>query len=411
MGADGNLMFTDALITQIEQHWQRRRKPPLKRQHLVELMRIVFFASLRREEGHEVGIRISIVERDQLGHHQTFAPCLRFLPLEPEPDLSVDLAVKLCGALNTRTSALIAVPNGPGFKIAGIAYFGPHASRLDADPSSCPGPNALSVLARQPGQLLIAHANGLVGRVVDGEFVPGEPTALASSHLGGALLACVKNHSGFQKYGMGYWHYYSGIVERLLERAAERGHGGTILWVPNELTKTIAEHVDVRRKFGVAPDLAKPLAEILDADARQEAVRPKTSGPAPALVPVDEVAAPVLRNIYKRQVNEHLDLLAHLTSVDGALVVDDVFRPLGFSAVIKAKPEWSGPVISKSKVSPGPIDLNKVGTRHKSAVTFAANCAGSIAFVISQDGPVRGIIRRDNEVCWWPDCFSSVFLD
>ncbi len=404
-------MFSDPLINQIEQAWTHRSKPAMNKQYLAELMRIVFFASLRREEGQEVAIRIAVIEREQLGREQFFAPCLRFLPFLPEPELSVDLAVKLSGALDTRTSTLVAVPNGQSFKVAGIAYFGPHASRLDPDPSSCPAHQALSVVARQPGQLLIAYANGLIGRVTDGKFIAGEPTPLVSSKLGGALLDRVKAHRGFQKHEIAYWQYYSAALERLLELSAARGHGGTILWVPNEATNLISTHVDVRRPFSAAPDISEPLDEILNADAREHAIRPKVSGPSPAFVPVDAVAAPVLRNIYKRRINEHLALLAQLTCVDGALIVDELLRPLGFSAVIKQSPEWTGPVVSKSQVSPGQVDLTKVGTRHKSAVTFAANCAGAVAFVVSQDGPVRGIMRSGDEVWWWPDCFSSVFLD
>lgn len=405
-------MFSESLINQIEQTWNRRSKPPLNRHHLAEIMRIVFFASIRREEGRDVAIRASVIPREALGQSQTFAPCVRFLPIQPEPIFSVDLAAKLSGALDTRSSSFIIVPDGQQFKVAGIAYFGRHASALDPDPSSCPAPQTLTIAARQPGHLLIAYGNGLIGRVTDGEFTPGEPTPLVKSKLGDAIYNRITQHQGFRMHEMSYWHLYSRCLTRLLTFASARGHGGSILWVPTSGVENLASCVDIRRRFASASDIAQPLHEILDAEIRERTASSSIrGGQCPPFVPVDMMAAPVLRDKYKRHLNEHLALLAQLSCIDGALVVDEFLRPLGFSAVIKLEPEWTGPVVSQSTVSPGAIDLSKVGTRHKSAVAFAANCSGAIAFVLSQDGPVRGIMRAGAEVWWWPDCFSSVFLD
>jgi hypothetical protein len=49
--------------------------------------------------------------------------------------------------------------------------------------------------------------------------------------------------------------------------------------------------------------------------------------------------------------------------------------------------------------------------RHNSAINFAAQCDGSTAFVISQDGPIRAFIRLNDEtVLYWPDCTVSMFV-
>ena len=55
--------------------------------------------------------------------------------------------------------------------------------------------------------------------------------------------------------------------------------------------------------------------------------------------------------------------------------------------------------------------LSRYGVRHNSAINFAAQCDGSTAFVISQDGPIRAFIRLNDEtVLYWPDCTVSMFV-
>jgi DNA integrity scanning protein DisA with diadenylate cyclase activity len=46
--------------------------------------------------------------------------------------------------------------------------------------------------------------------------------------------------------------------------------------------------------------------------------------------------------------------------------------------------------------------------RHNSALAFAGAVDGSIAFVISQDGPVRVFVKSDEStLLYWPDCCSA----
>jgi hypothetical protein len=50
----------------------------------------------------------------------------------------------------------------------------------------------------------------------------------------------------------------------------------------------------------------------------------------------------------------------------------------------------------------------RLGMRHNSALAFAGAVDGSIAFVISQDGPVRVFVKSDEStLLYWPDCCSA----
>jgi hypothetical protein len=99
--------------------------------------------------------------------------------------------------------------------------------------------------------------------------------------------------------------------------------------------------------------------------------------------------------------------------VDGALVITEKFEVLSFGATLRA-PRWKGQVV----VGPyGFIDGGEefehrmLGTRHHSVMNFIGECAESIGFVISQDGPIRGFIKKDAEtLLCWPDCRVSMFI-
>ncbi len=57
------------------------------------------------------------------------------------------------------------------------------------------------------------------------------------------------------------------------------------------------------------------------------------------------------------------------------------------------------------------FDLSKYGTRHNSAIDFVAAVPGTIAFVVSQDGPIRGFVLKDQDtILCWPDCTTSMFI-
>jgi hypothetical protein len=46
-----------------------------------------------------------------------------------------------------------------------------------------------------------------------------------------------------------------------------------------------------------------------------------------------------------------------------------------------------------------------------SAVAFVGVCTKAIAFVISQDGPVRAFVRQDDQtVLCWPNCSTSMIV-
>ena len=49
------------------------------------------------------------------------------------------------------------------------------------------------------------------------------------------------------------------------------------------------------------------------------------------------------------------------------------------------------------------IDPSHFGTRHQSMMNICFRSAGSVGFVISQDGDVRAMTRVDDKIVVWED--------
>lgn len=111
----------------------------------------------------------------------------------------------------------------------------------------------------------------------------------------------------------------------------------------------------------------------------------------------------------EQRLNDLSEFLAGLTQVDGALVITDRLRVLGFGAVIRDLTEVPSQFRccndeecqkSEMKLSDG------YGTRHRSAIALyrKLNC---VVFVISQDGAVKALKSVGEDVCLWPDVSLS----
>ena len=106
--------------------------------------------------------------------------------------------------------------------------------------------------------------------------------------------------------------------------------------------------------------------------------------------------------------------LAQLSAVDGALILTRELELVAFGAKLHVPNKWTGKTLEGPDgfgyPSRNAFAAQRYGTRHNSAINFAAECEGSTVFVISQDGPIRAFIRfNEDTVLYWPDCTVSMF--
>jgi hypothetical protein len=208
--------------------------------------------------------------------------------------------------------------------------------------------------------------------------------------MGKYLIAAVQTNKGWDAQ-YSYWYVYIRALELLLAEASARGHGGTIILIPNEKIASSMSFFQSTYSFsgdlGIRYLLGQAITSMGDPSATFDMV--------------------------KRLLARRLEALAQLASIDGALLISTAWEVLGFGAKLTA-PRWAKEVLIGSDGFGGggdTFDRSRLGMRHRSAIDFIAACPAAIGFVISEDGPIRGFAKRDNEtILCWPDCRLSMFV-
>jgi hypothetical protein len=241
----------------------------------------------------------------------------------------------------------------------------------------------------------------MIGRFINGEFSLAMPTPFTVKAMGKHLLAEIRCHQGYAQCDISYWHYYRDLMELLLRETSNRSHGATIVWVPRRAKDKIRSIVIARNSIEWSLDIQGLLTKLCRVE----------TGPKRTQSNLGDFVECLLT---KRQILDYIEFLAQLTCVDGALILTDEMQPLSYGSMLPSE-AWSGQVVR------GPngydnreesIELKSYGSRHNSAVAMAGACPEAVVFVISQDGPVRGLKRvHEDAVHWWPDCLTSVFLE
>ena len=92
--------------------------------------------------------------------------------------------------------------------------------------------------------------------------------------------------------------------------------------------------------------------------------------------------------------------IASLSGVDGAIVITDKFRVLGFGSEVLAHSPSLEYVVTPNKRK---VSIDSFGTRHRSAFRFCSSFEESVGFILSSDGGVKATMRVGPDVILWPD--------
>jgi len=402
-------MFEEAIIQEIIEAWSanqahpyrdRKQKPLPTPQDIRAILETAFLASIRHEEGRPVAFSITLLYKDfdgeeerRSGHRYMIMTFSESIPF------TVDAITKIAPAFDSKTTSLIVAPIDklkPEYEIWGAIFYGPSTNRFDEIPLvigdlSLSRPDDMTVTAVSPGSLVISRGGGVIGRFLFGNFEKAVPTPFVSRAMGQYIMDIIKNHKGFEQFQNSYWHIYRDTLLYLLSEVSTRGHGGTIVLIPSSKAQEYKSLIDSKYVFKENFNLEDLLNRILK-----------------------EKSSEILFNIaLNKKYTERVAFLAQLSCIDGALILTDKLHLLSIGSTLSA-PKWNGDIVKGPDGFGGGgerFDTSKLGTKHNSAINFVGACPGCIVFVISQDGPVRGLVRKDEEtVLCWPDCLVSMFL-
>lgn len=396
-------MFERILFEQIEDIWRSAQgdtssleeKIPPELEAIRAVVETSFFGSLRKEEGRPVEFTLVLMSEEDLvstkfwqevGANQALMKFQQPLPL------NVDSIKKIAGAFDKNTTAIavesLQSESGAQYQIWGALFHGPSTNLLnEVNTGSTLQPDFLMVTTASTGSLAISRGGRILGHFESGEFSRAIPSPFTSTAMGKYVTALVdRKRSGDPLYVRTYLK----VLELVLAEASRRGHGGTIIVIPSADVGSLEGHFD--RTYSFPGDLG--ISRLLDHTLTLSKSDPSSY------------------DMTKRLLMRRLEVLAQLANIDGALIITSEWEVLAFGAKLTVKPKWTKDVVVGPDAFGGGGKIfkrSKLGTRHNSAIDLIGACQTAIGFVISEDGPIRGLAKRDAEtVLCWPDCRVSL---
>ena len=379
------------------------RPSPFSPQDVEFLVETAFLASLKKEEDRPVTFSLVLMGKKRAaraaadpGRKQLIMTFEQSLPL------TVDSLSKVAMAFDPRFTSFVVAPvdeSRKRYEIWGAMFFNALPNYFEDIPGVLDGeiyrrPDVFMVTSVTPGSLIISRGDSQLGRFAAGKFIKATPSPFYSRAMGGFLFNKIKRDADSMAMDRAYWKVFIHSLDYLLSEISTRSHGGSVLIIPRQ-------KIDAYRDFFTAKYTFRENLKI------HELIMESIAEPGHNGDPV------MKRMSFNRKLSERLRVLSQLAAVDGALLISGSFRILSFGVTLKA-PRWKG------RVYEGPDGYNggetvfehqMLGTRHNSMIDFIGKCPESIGFVISQDGPIRGLVRKNMKTMYcWPDCRVSMFI-
>jgi hypothetical protein len=200
------------------------------------------------------------------------------------------------------------------------------------------------------------------------------------------------------------------VVRRVLSVLREAHHGGTVMFIPPALAGEFSgenRYVAFKHRFTEGVPKRRFRTLIVSNMNRLAAVHGKGEESSyPSEVGWQEYRK--TDDVKIAELDEAIFELAHLiaalAAVDGAVVITKRFEILGFRAEISGELPTIKAVFRALDLEGGRVaeeSTDSIGTRHRSAYRLCGALPEAVATVISQDGGVRFVMRKDDSVVYW----------
>lgn len=406
------------LARYVEANWPEGQQLPLSSELFEEAISISFQASLTLEEARPTRFRLLLTSPETLP--ETGVPKAGVLRLrfdEPRA-LTADELRRLAPAVPFETALIAAQPHQGKLRIWGVAHSGPAwLAPTWGGRSVVPNWTYDPIIhVTGAGHLAVRCAGKLIGAIERGQVVDATLDVFESLWLRAMFVrereAIRDLHDASQRRAAVPTSVELSLVgkvgQQMLRRAIQlvRGahHGGLILVLnaegderPSGLRlKYSLNHDEPSRRYRTL------LLRLLEAVA-------KTSDKA-RVGWADFVSdrSPELAEL-EQEVFELSRVLANLTAIDGALVLDKRFSVLGFGAEVSAElptPERVFRALDAEGEQLQAESIENVGTRHRAAYRFVNDHPDGLAVVVSQDGAVSFVANRGGNVVFWEQSVS-----
>jgi hypothetical protein len=407
------------LARYVEAHWPAGSTLSLDHDQLCEALSVAFEASLTSEEARPTRFRLLLTPADALPESGAPNQGVLRLRFEQSRPFHAEELRRLGPATPFETTLIGAYPEEGRLRIWGIAHsgpawLGPTWGGRSVVPNWTHDP---IIHVTGPGHLAVRCAGKLVGAlersalidalldVFDSEWLPAmfasEREIIQAQHASRQATTAsptAVEHSLIGRVGQ---H----MLRRAIQLVRGARHGGLILVLDTSAGERGFEAL--RLKYRIRQDEPSHRYRSL-LFAILETVASTTSKASVGWPDFAQDPSLGLEKL-EQAVFEQSRLIANLTGIDGAVVLDKRFGILGYGAEVSAElpaPASVWRALDTEGQNRERDDIENVGTRHRAAYRFVRDHPRGLAIVISHDGGVSIVANREGEVVFWEQSVS-----
>lgn len=391
---------------------------------LSKLFEIVYFTSLKTEEGRSLQIRLVLVDPNNSDPTK---------PRNPRPDrwqitklasplpLTVPVLMKLSKAADPWSSSLaVYYDNAAEFFVWGLVDQTVHFNKQLVRETEAGGyapPGLFQVVATGIADMTVYREFDFVARLAQDTLLRKQADVFWNGPVSKLLQIGVNNYrtAVWRRFreatDQNEWDYFLqdkwlSTLCRILISIQRYHHGGALL-----LT---TQRTELDIKYGLRYSrLPSALTKLAIATITKDLVGMKLSdkyldkgrGYLPADLYLDEAVADGDASDGEAEITGCVRFISALSCVDGLILSTPGLEVRGFGVEIRTKKEADAvfvsttPAIRESALSR--VEANHYGTRHRSMMRYCFAHPHSLGFVISQDGEIRAMTRVGKRLIMW----------
>lgn len=388
------LAFPDQVLPELIQSLKSRQLIDMPTEKtLKELVEVAYFASLSPEESTLYPFTIAFLSTDGSPH---WLPQNGWAPIsfkEPRP-FNIDEVTKLAPAIDF-SQAAVCVRQGKNNKLeiwgVLITSRSVHKFKEGSQPGLFwTGPRHLRIRVPQPGSLIFEDSFALLLEYRLGEVVTNPMPVFREDGPVFRFLQSFKMPNGGS---MPIRYPFALLVQRIMKM----NHGGMIILITDD-DKGREAIRDLNIKYEQIHDFnyVWSLTERFEHEKMSRELGSVHLG-----IYDDQLSSFEISQLFSN-IEEAIDAYAHLSRVDGSLVLTTSLRLVGFGARINVEmPPTAFQALNAIGDRVREIDLTKFGTRHNSAAAFAQRFRNALVCVCSQDGVVSIFMCRGDKLVLW----------
>lgn len=426
-------IYPDKLYDRVKSKWEKKIweeevVPVLPDREIVQnMVDTVYHASFLTEERRRIWFRVVYIPLEEIEKLGNLGPPMfhfKTIKFNKPRIFNVKELLKLAPAADP-TQVLIGVYNkgeSKELEIWGLIEAGTSwwdFKRYESGKRT-PQPYAFTLSSKKPGQISISREGEVLLVLEQGEIVESSLEVFKEGHVAKFLERgkqelykevcktikdkCFDPEGSNNDYPQ---RLYINFLKRVLNRIREKSHGGTIIMVPDELDIPGTKLEDkISIKYPCRYNAAWE-ALVLNIETNRGYYDSQIKLKDKKQITQEEFKLNSHeRSELKRSeemVKYAAGFLASLSAVDGAIVMTDKMRLLGFGAEINDTSQtFKIKEFTNFEKNIGKdIDIELFGTRHRSAFRLCSSFEDLLAFIVSQDGEIQIAKRVGSEVMIW----------